>query len=124
MKLVLAENPDMCNAELVEHMSGGAKIYAKSFVNGNLQNPTLSVQRAQTWGADTRASPLSRNPSVAADWAGPLPDGTRDRVARTLINDSRIRAAFAAAPATTSVRSQAQSPTAARARAAGVRASA
>ena len=39
MKMVLEENPDISNADLVQHMAAAAKIYSKYFVNGNLQNP-------------------------------------------------------------------------------------
>ena len=40
MKTVLAENPDISNAELVAHMSDAAKTYPRYFVNGHLQNPS------------------------------------------------------------------------------------
>ena len=40
MKTVLAENPDISNAELVALMSDAAKMYARYFVNGHLQNPS------------------------------------------------------------------------------------
>ena len=40
MKTVLAENPDISNAELVALMSNAAKMYARYFVNGHLQNPS------------------------------------------------------------------------------------
>ena len=39
MKMVLKENLDISNADLVQHMPTAAKIYAKYFVNCNLQNP-------------------------------------------------------------------------------------
>ena len=40
MKTVLAENPDINNAELVALMSNAVKMYARYFVNGHLQNPS------------------------------------------------------------------------------------
>ena len=40
METMLAENPDISNAQLVAHMSNAAKTYARYFVNRNLQNPS------------------------------------------------------------------------------------
>ena len=40
MKTVLENTPDISNAELVAVMSHAAKMYARYFVNGHLQNPS------------------------------------------------------------------------------------